>query len=167
MYLNYERSQAVTYTYPYFIDLVTFICPLPRIKTNDLNLIEPFDFWIWILMALNTLLILVIGTLFFKNESHMFWIIISIFMKQQIHLHSNNIRRILFVWLLAGIVLTTSYAGVIYSILASIVEENRIETLQELNLAQKTGKITVIGLNNGIYFNMIKVRSNNILFGGG
>ena len=70
----------------------------------------------------------------------------------------SSIRKLLIAWLLAGVVLTSSYAGVIYSIMATPVEDGRIRTLEDLSAAQKSGKITIIGLRNGIYLNLIKVK---------
>ncbi|CAG2120302.1 unnamed protein product, partial [Medioppia subpectinata] len=43
MFMLDERAEAVPFSYPYFIDSVTFTYPAPTIRPNHVTLWEPFD----------------------------------------------------------------------------------------------------------------------------
>ena len=154
-----DRAEAVKFTYPYLIDLVTFIYPAPTTRINHLNVFKPFDTKIWINILINIIILLIL----FKKRSLIIWIIITLLLRQQYNFGYDQ-RVWLCGWVLAGVVLTVSYAGVMFSIITTPFEFGRISTLNELDYAQKTGQITVIGVKDGIYYNMIKVTFLNKYF---
>ena len=156
IFITYDRAQQMSYSQPYIIDLVTFTSPNPKTQSNAMDLIQPFDVWIWISIVLRIVLMFGLNLFLITNKTNIRWIILSILMKQPFLL-VPNIKLLVSGWLLAGVVFTTSYAGVIYYITATPLEMGRIDTINELNWAQKEGKITIIGLKGGLHYQMMKV----------
>ena len=156
IFMTFERAQEVSFSYPYIIDLVTFTTPLPKAQLNYMNLIQPFDAWIWISIVLMIALMFGLSLSLIRNKTNILWITISIVMRQQFHM-IPNIRLMVSGWLLASVVLTSSYAGVIYYITATPLEVGRIDSIHELNSAQKLNKIKIIGIKNGLHYRMMKV----------
>ena len=162
------RAQDIHFLYPHIIDHVTFISPWPIIIHN-VNLYEPFDKLIWILIIISILSLIFITNLMnklSKNIKILKFILIAILFKQSINKkfakHTTN-KLIISSWLLICIVLTTSYGGCIHS-LRTVPHEYRVETIDELGNALSNGFIQVLMKPTSSYYNLFSVNKIQFIY---
>jgi len=127
--------------------------------------VEPFDFPVWICFILAFVLILF--NLWFISQYYielkninLSWSIICSSLRQQLSCRLPSVgplRLLLCSWLLACVVLTTSYGGCLYSLMAIPSRKKPIDTVMELAIAQTNGKIQVIAVGKAAYYNLLKV----------
>ena len=144
-----DRAQVVDYTYPHFINSVTFTSPKAQHKLYSVSLISPFDTKIWICFVISVTLLTVICLLserLLKENFDFIWILLTILLKQSLNKSSNygSLSTLLLVWIFACFVLTTIYGGCLHSHMSLIREQNSIETIEELVKAQTSGRIDII-----------------------
>jgi len=160
-----ERSVAVHFSNSHIITSVTFITPAPKIASIITLVIEPFDFSVWICFIISFVLMLINLWLIsqyyieLKNIS-LKWTIICSSLRQQLSCRLPSVgplRLLLCSWLLACVVLTTSYGGCLYSLMAIPSKAKTIDTVMELAIAQTNGKIQVTAVGKGAYYNSLKV----------
>jgi len=138
MAIDYDRFKAVDFTYPYYMDIITFTSPPPQYKYFA-NLLDVFDIYIWICLLTSILFLWSLVSL--KKFTNPF-MIITIALKQSLKL--SNLRTfptklIVGLWLLACLILTASYAGYVHSVIA-LPTEIKFETPDALaQLAQNNG----------------------------
>lgn len=161
LFMTTDRKEVVDYTYPYTTAPIVFTSPVPKIRDNRLNFIEPFDYMFWMvlltLIALNT----EIDHLIYKQKLSTIWTIINILMKQPLRLDRS--RRLMAIsWFLMSVVITGSYGGVVFSLMARSMESERIESLSDLVAAYKMNKISIIATKNNPIIKAIKVKLNSI-----
>ncbi len=88
------------------------------------------------------------------------WALIYASIGQQLYfcLPSVGSLRILFSgWLLACLILRSSYSGCLHSLMAFPSKIKTINTIEELAIAQKDGKIQTISTGTSLYFHLLKV----------
>ncbi len=88
------------------------------------------------------------------------WAIISAALRQQFsfsHESANSFRIIFSSWLLACLVLTSSYSGCLHSLMAFPLHIKTINTINELAIAQRNGEIQAIATGSSAYFHALKV----------
>ncbi len=144
---------------------LTFITPSPKATPNITLIIDPFDYliWIWIiavffLMFCNLFLVTQKWNDFKKLSLK--WALIYASIGQQLYfcLPSVGSLRILFSgWLLACLILRSSYSGCLHSLMAFPSKIKTINTIEELAIAQKDGKIQTISTGTSLYFHLLKV----------
>lgn len=156
LYITWDRAQAVFFSYPYDISPLTFTSPLPQLRLNNLNFFEPFDKWFWLTIALNILVISLLIHFVFKSRFESIWVMTAILLRQQTSINARY-RRLIFAWMMVGVVVSTSYSGVVYSLMSTTLERERIETLVDVIRAQKSKKITPVAIENSPTIAMIKV----------
>ncbi|CAG2110819.1 unnamed protein product, partial [Medioppia subpectinata] len=88
------------------------------------------------------------------------WLVVNTALRQQCPVCIPHRLRLLMVfWLLATLVLTSSYSGCLYSLMAFPTRTKTINTVEELATAQSQHTIQVMATKNGAYYNMI-MKSN-------
>ncbi|CAG2102902.1 unnamed protein product, partial [Medioppia subpectinata] len=94
------------------------------------------------------------------NFMDMKWLVVNTALRQQCPVCIPHRLRLLMVfWLLATLVLTSSYSGCLYSLMAFPTRTKTINTVEELATAQSQHTIQVMATKNGAYYNMI-MKSN-------
>ena len=160
-----DRAQVVDMTYPHIIDTFTFTSPLPQTQTI-VNLLEPFDTYVWILTMVSIALIMALIKLAIhcklgqSRHGHL-WIVYSSMFKLQMptRIPCSMFNVAIFSpWLMACVLFTTCYAGGIYSVL-TVPYETRIDTLYDLAQAYADGRIKVLVPDIDFYRNLFQVKS--------
>jgi hypothetical protein len=88
------------------------------------------------------------------------WAIISALLRQQLSCRLPTIgplRILLCCWLLTCLVLTASYSGCLYSLMAVPSKIKTIDTLKELANAQRNGLIQVTCIGDSSYYESLMV----------
>ena len=65
-------------------------------------------------------------------------------------------------WILSCLVLTSSYSGCLHSLMAIPSKVKPIDTINELAIAQREGKIQVIAVENSVFYIELKVNKSYI-----
>jgi hypothetical protein len=137
----------------------------PKTEPNLTLVMDPFDYLVWIFVVIAFILMflkswIISRTLTEIKNFDINWKIITVSLRQQIssHLPPFVHLRILFsCWLLACFVLTTSYSGCLYTLMAFPSHIKTIDTINELSIAQINGEIEVIAVINTNYYEFLKV----------
>ena len=153
-----ERSQVIQFTYPHFINSITFSTPLP-IKTDySSSLFGPFDTNVWIVLMAFYLVTCVV---MFTKRRGIQWTLISIILSQSLDLlksRSLSMRLLIFCWLLGSFVLKNYYCGELFGLMTFPKNSERVETIDEFLKAIKSGKFKIATINeNSYYVKAIKV----------
>jgi len=164
--INWERFEAVLFSNPHIITSVTFITRRPKPELNMTLIIEPFDTLVWVCFFIVLLFILFYSCLSSRYLTEMknidlSWTMISLLLRQQISYVLPlvvSLRLVLCCWLLACIVLTSSYSGCLYSLMTYPPRIKTIDTLINLAIAQRNGEIQVIANENSSYGQWLKVQ---------
>ena len=156
LFVTNERTEVVEYTYPYTTAPIVFTSPSPQIRDSRLNLIEPFDFKFWIVLLFIIAVNTGIDFLIYSEKFSTVWTLTCVMMKQPVRLDRDR-RFMISSWLLMSIVITGSYAGVIFSLMATSLEGDRIESLSQLVEAHKANKISIIAHTSNPIIKAIKV----------
>jgi len=160
-----ERSEAVHFSNPHIITSITFITPPPKSVPIITLVIEPFDFSVWIYFMISFVLMLfnlwLISQYYIElKNTKLSWALVCASLRQQLSCRFASVEplRLLFCsWLLACLVLTTSYGLCLYSLMAVPVRVKTIDTVTELAIAQTNCQVQVIAANTSIYFQSMKV----------
>jgi hypothetical protein len=137
----------------------------PKTEPNLTLVMDPFDYLVWIFVIIAFILMffkswIISRTLTEIKNLDINWEIITVSLRQQMssHLPPFFHLRILFsCWLLACFVLTTSYSGCLYTLMAFPSHIKTIDTINELSIAQINGEIEVIAVINTNYYESLKV----------
>ena len=147
LYHTIDKQETVDLTYPHIIDDITFTSPPPKLD-DFTSLFKPFDtnVWIWslVMIAITSTLLRISNRSMSSMDS--IWRIVSIFLRQSIQnfkCKSFLIRVVLMSLLLGCMVLSTCYAGCVYSIIASN-SGHRIQTIEDLANAQESGYLQTL-----------------------
>ncbi len=144
---------------------MTFITPSPKATSNITLIIDPFDYFIWIwiivvfiLMFCNLFLITQKWNELKKLSLKLALIYTSLGQQLYFYLPSVESLRILFSgWLLACLVLRSSYSGCLHSLMAFPSRMKTINTIEELAIAQRNGEIQTISRGKSLAFHLLKV----------
>ncbi len=144
---------------------LTFITPSPKATPNITLIIDPFDYFIWIwiivvfiLMFCNLFLITQKWNELKKLSLKLALIYTSLGQQLYFYLPSVKSLRILFSgWLLACLVLRSSYSGCLHSLMAFPSRMKTINTIEELAIAQRNGEIQTISIKSGSNYPLLKV----------
>jgi hypothetical protein len=160
-----ERSEVVQYSNAYFMTPLTFITPSPKATPNITLIIDPFDYliWIWIIV----IFFLMFCNLFLITQKwnelkklSLKWALIYTSIGQQLYFRLpsvGSLRILLSGWLLACLVLRSSYSGCFHSLMAFPSRMKTINTFEELAIAQKNGEIQTISSGRSVNFHVLKV----------
>ena len=154
--LTENRVKVVDHSYPYLIDSITFTSPLPTLYGYT-NLLEPFDNHIWICIMSSILTIITVKYFIFGRLD--FSPFRTLFGQPIAREKTNSFgdRLLLFNWLIMSVILTSSYAGCVYSLI-SVPKKLKIETLNSLIDGQNSGLVrAIIYSQAAIYYNLFKV----------
>jgi hypothetical protein len=163
-----ERSAVANFLYPHIITSASFITSIPKSEPIITLFVKPFDYLVWISLMLVFILIFLnewIQSLhYFKLKNiDIYWNVISMSLNQQISCRLpsiNSFRIMLSSWMIAVLVLTSSYAGCLYSLMAFPSQVKTIDTITELALAQKNGQIQVITTDSYRSFQVLFQKKN-------
>ncbi|CAG2114560.1 unnamed protein product [Medioppia subpectinata] len=159
-----QRSEYVYFTHPHIITSVSFITPPPKSLPKITLVIEPFEGLVWVCIVMSIILMVFTEYLITKKWTHLKkvdikWAIISALLKQCLAFRLPNIfslRIMICFWLLACLVLTASYSGCLYSLMAIPSRAKPINTINELADAQRRGEIQVTAIGGSSYFDSLK-----------
>ena len=160
-----ERSGAVHFTYPHIVNSITFITPAPKSRPNVTLVIEPFEPLVWVSTLVSVFLVLSVAELITRKwiqlrKFHIKWGVISVLLKQTYCCRPPNLiplRLLMYFWLLACLVLTASYSGCLYSVMAVPTKAQAINDLTELAAEQRRGRIQVTAIETSSYYESLKV----------
>ncbi|CAG2164651.1 unnamed protein product [Oppiella nova] len=182
--LTDERSDAVYFSQSHIITGVTFLTRKPKPRLILTLIIKPFDDYVWTWIAVS--FIAIIGTIYvFKyididlkfNSSAIKWAVVSAALRQQCDVWAvvsaalrqqcdvvipYKLRPVLVCWLLACLVLTSSYSGCLFSLMAFPTRYKTINTVEELADAQTHNRIQVMATDSGAYYVMIKKSNTGV-----
>ena len=149
-----ERHTVIDYIYPLYIDSLTFVSPQPTYQTH-IDLLKIFHPIVWILLIISILLLFFVFNYFNQN----LWTILIALMRQTIKtklIKCNKIRLLLGVWLISCLVLTTSFAGLLYSQITCPIEIT-VETIDDLSREVIAGNMRILATNGGSFYTVFKV----------
>jgi hypothetical protein len=160
-----NRLQVVDFLNPHLITSVTFITPFPKPIPNITLVFQPFDYLIWFCVIVTFILksfneVLISRHIFrsknmIRNRKINFN---SFFQLLSRHLPTvYPLRIIVCVWLLAYLILRSSYSGCLYSLMTIPLHVKTIDTITELSIEQKSGRIQAISSRGSIHFQELKV----------
>lgn len=152
-----NRFEAVDYIYPYNIDSLTFSSPLPTLSGYS-NLLEPFDNSIWICILSSILTIISVKYIIFgRLDGSSVRVLVRQPMKAEKCRGVQN-RLLLFNWLIMAVILTSSYAGCIYSMI-SVPKKWQIDSSDKLIESLQNGLIEpVMYAQSASYYNLFSVK---------
>nr|XP_046915821.1 uncharacterized protein LOC124496347 [Dermatophagoides farinae] len=157
--LNYERAQSVGYLYPYLVEQTSIMTAVSHYHTPDPDkLFKPFDHFIWMGVFGSLVLFFLFGRFDrrFKRRHHgssLLWINLQLLFRQPVHSWFKDPRVTsdkLFVsslWMLIVIVLTSSYAGCLFSVI-TVPHIDTIDTIYKLAQQCNRGSFVVL-VENG------------------
>jgi hypothetical protein len=162
--MTYERSEAVDFSNAYLETSLTFVTPSPKETPNITLIIDPFDYFIWICIIVVFILMFCNLYLVTQNWNELKklcikWALIYTSFGQQLYFYLPSVGslRILFSgWLLACLVLRSSYSGCLHSLMAFPSRMKMINTIEELAIAQNNGEIQTI-TGDSMSFQLLKV----------
>ncbi len=165
-----DRLKVVNFLYPHIMTSASFITSLPKSQPIITLFVEPFDYLVWICIIFAFILIFVSEWIQSRHYLEMKkieinWSIISIFLRQQFSCRLpsiNSLRIMLSSWLMACLVLTSSYGGCLYSLMAFPSHLKTIDSISKLVIAQRNGEIQVIITNNSYFHRSFEVLFENI-----
>jgi ABC-type amino acid transport substrate-binding protein len=160
-----DRLQVVDFLNPHLMTSVTFITPFSKPIPNITLVFQPFDYLIWFCVIITFILksfneILISRHIFlYKNMIRNRKINFNSFFQLLCrHLPTvHPLRIIVCVWLLAYLILRSSYSGCLYSLMTIPLHVKTIDTITELSIEQKSGRIQVIASRGSIHFQELKV----------
>jgi hypothetical protein len=128
---------------------MTFITSSPKATPNITLVVDPFDYFIWICVIVAFLQMFCKLFIISQNWKELRkisikWALIYTSFGQQLYFYLPSVGslRILFSgWLLAFLVLRSSYSGCLHSLMAFPSRMKTIDTITELANAQKNGEI--------------------------
>lgn len=167
--ITYERSKYAQFLNSYIITSATFVTSPPKVEPIITLFIKPFDLFVWIYLMSTFILFFIMKWLLnrYSSESTKIdinWAIICASLRQQFPFQSlskDPFRFMFCSWLLACLVLTSSYSGCLHSLMAFPSLIKTIDTITELSIAQKRGEIEFMVTEDTNEYYSLKV---NILF---
>ena len=155
--VNEERAHVVQFSYPHYLDSVTFSTPLP-IKTGySSSLFGPFERNVWIVLMAFYL----VTSLVMFSKRGIQWTLLSVILSQSLDslkLKSLSMRLLIFCWLLGSFVLKNYYCGELFGLMTFPKDSERVETIEEFIKAIKSGKFKIATISEeNYYLKIIKV----------
>ncbi|XP_023229323.1 glutamate receptor-like [Centruroides sculpturatus] len=147
-FVNYESFQVVDYTVPFDSDEVTFVVSAPKQVSKLTTIIRPFAKEVWLMISVTSIVFGVIIHLIILKRNNIVqdnqkvWSIKEafLFLFQTLilqggsisHIRDTTTRIIIGIWLLASVVITSGYCGVLFSYLTLPLYEKVPNTIAEL-----------------------------------
>jgi len=91
-----------------------------------------------------------------KSTLLFYWILSTILLQQTITVKLQLYKLIISTWLLASLVIATSYGGCIYSLI-TLSNNKNIDTIHELIKAVRDNQVTLLLYNGSPFNNYLKV----------
>lgn len=163
--MTLERSEAVQFSSPHVLSVVTFITPPPKLGQHLDLVLEPFQTTVWLCLIFS-LLLMVLNVWFLSQYYHRLkslsvkWFVVSVILKQNVIKRIPNeqpLRLVLSGWLLVGLVFIYSYGSRLYSVMAFPEEIQPINTVKQLAYAQKMGNIQAVATKKSLFYDLLKV----------
>ena len=160
-----DRLEQVQFLYPYTIDTVTFVTPLPKSVMNYGFIYQVFEPMIWISIIISLLAIIIItylGKLFFmtKRWTYIIWQFIQILFNQtitsKIPFHPF-VLLLLYTWVLSCLFLKLIYSNCLYTFMVLPKQIDKIDTIQQLYQALIKNQISLTLLEESSYTEALKV----------
>jgi hypothetical protein len=160
-----DRLKVVDFLNPHLMTSVTFITPFPKPIPNITLVFQPFDYSIWFCVIITFILksfneVLISRHTFrsknmIRSRKTNFNSFFQLLCRHLPTVHP--LRIIVCVWLLAYLILRSSYSGCLHSLMTIPSRVKTIDTITELSIEQKSGRIQVIAPHGSIHFQELKV----------
>ncbi|KAH9397977.1 hypothetical protein TYRP_019350, partial [Tyrophagus putrescentiae] len=162
-----ERLYFVDYSHFTYLDPITFLSPMPGIKTQNWIIAKPFHLQTWTGVMLSLFFLSITIYWSYKNiilkyqTSIGYWgkysvILVKLYailLGQPTKLHhwkaNDAIRLIFVVWLFVSLTINRSYGGVFFAFLTVPEFGNVIDSMAQLMSLVKSDQVTII--TNGLY----------------
>lgn len=118
-----SRASAVDFSFPYQYIPVTFITDKPRAFPDKYAIMHPFEFSVWIALAISLMLIQLISYAFFKIKNYSFQIILLKFygslLEKSLDIKSRklSLKTLILSWILGAMLVSFAYKAVFFSFL--------------------------------------------------
>ncbi|UXI15299.1 Pantetheinase [Sarcoptes scabiei] len=163
--LNYDRLQVINFLSPHYHSSFAYITPRPR-PTRAFNQLafKPFDSTIWIMFIASLMVCFLFNLIWnrFHQHSNLFWLSVVMLFRQHWNKTSRqqSSSRSFNVWIafwnFGMFILTTAYAGRLYSLLTVPHSLPTIDTVSELFEAVQSRKFKVVLIHNTFHTETIK-----------
>ncbi|XP_067140372.1 glutamate receptor ionotropic, delta-1-like isoform X1 [Centruroides vittatus] len=150
-----ERKKAVSFTFPYITQSVTFVTHSPQEKSKVLAVVRPFPLQLWIGVICTFIIFGLIIHSFIHLErklsiSRIYWYMFETLMLKgdSCYFIETRIRFMIISWFFAGLVLTASYSGILTSFMSLPGHYSPINSVAELKTALLQNRLqcgTMIG----------------------
>lgn len=173
MTVNFDRFQAVSFTYPHSTEIITFGTKPPFIVANIFIALQPLYVKVWICLLASLFACFLLGQLFDhipipKHNKHFFMLCIYVLFRQNINSFSTMSKSqnlwLNVIWNISSFVITSAYAGCLYSMISIPTKSETITTVQELSDAAIDKEILIVGTNQSAYITEIKVSIDGFYF---
>lgn len=153
------------YIYAHASDSVTFVTKTPEIKPNTKLILEPFNLDVWLCLIFSIVACMIFDQLckHYSKSGHyrnVLWVSMYSMFRQQIYrfstLTASHQVWNLF-WTIGVFILTTAYAGCLYSLLSIPIKIKTIDTVNELIEAAERNEIAISGLNRSSFIKELQV----------
>uniref|UniRef100_A0A6P6XLS1 Glutamate receptor ionotropic, kainate 4-like n=1 Tax=Dermatophagoides pteronyssinus TaxID=6956 RepID=A0A6P6XLS1_DERPT len=158
--LSYDRSLAINFLYPHWVDHLSFATPPPIENYIDyLILLRPFEWTVWFCLSMIMVIFFLYDNLFKQfyhqqQQQHqhdsLLWINLTYLLRQPYSLLKNlsiSMKIIVILWIFATMIISNLYGGFLYSIL-TIPISLTIDTIDKLAIASKQNHIIVLGFQS-------------------
>ena len=138
--------EAITYSFPHYINSVTFTTALPEFKGYSSSLLGPFEDRIWFSLLAAILLVFILSPVL---KVH--WSLIPLLLSQSLipsQYRTLPLKALIGCWLFTALVLSNYYSGEIFELMTRISDLDSIETIEELEKVLLSGKIKVLTIGS-------------------
>ena len=157
-----ERSEAVLFSYPHFINSVTFTTPIADRIGYSSSLLGPFEPKIWLFLFSLVSIAFLYGFCLkqeIQKSSQIQWSVVSIILGQPIPAFKSRLfsmRFLISCWLFSALILKNFYSGELFSLMTFTSEGDKIETIDEFINVVTTGRLRLVTIKGHLIY-MAKV----------
>ncbi|KAK4317461.1 hypothetical protein Pmani_011463 [Petrolisthes manimaculis] len=130
-FISWERTEVLDFSRGLYMDRQTLITPRPQLKGDVTGLIKPFTLQVWMMVLISAVSIMVIMVVLVKGEGYIIgynpkmvigqaavWTLQTLTQESSHWLpRMDSARLLVLTWLLASLVIMTSYSGILTSML--------------------------------------------------
>ena len=142
--------EAITYSFPHYINSVTFTTALPEFKGYSSSLLGPFEDRIWFSLLAAILLVFILSPVLKVN-----WSLIPLLLSQPLipsQYRTLPLKALIGCWLFTALVLKNYYSGEIFGLMTRISDLDSIETIEEFEKVLLSGKVKVLTLGDSTFY---------------
>ena len=142
--------EAVTYSFPHYINSVTFTTAFPEAKGYSSSLLGPFEDRIWFSLLAAMLLVFILSPMLKVN-----WSLIPPLFSQPLipsQYRTLPLKVLIGCWLFTALVLKNYYSAEVFELMTRYSDLDSIETIEDFEKVLLSGKIKVLTLGNSTLY---------------